>query len=52
MREAFRYVSEKYGKERAERLFVLNPRAAVDGKDLPAFEPEKPLPRKWYEFWA
>ena len=52
LREAFEYVSHKYGQDRAEQLFVTNPRAAIAGEALPETEiQDQPSPRKWYNFW-
>jgi protein-tyrosine phosphatase len=53
MREAFEYVSDRYGPKRAELLFVVNPRAALEGRRLPeaALAGEEPA-RKWYQFWC
>jgi protein-tyrosine phosphatase len=51
MREAFEYVSGRYGAKRAEQLFELNPRAALEGKRLPSCDTEEAAPRrKWYQF--
>jgi protein-tyrosine phosphatase len=53
LREAFDYVSERYGAKRAERLFVINPRAALHGEPLPELGIPDPAPRrKWYQFWG
>jgi protein-tyrosine phosphatase len=49
---AYEHVAKRYGSAVAERLFLTNPRAALDGEPLPeAREPEPPAPRKWYQFW-
>jgi protein-tyrosine phosphatase len=53
MREAFEYVSRKYGAKRAEQLFVLNPRAVLAGERLPDLNVADTKPRrKWYQFWS
>ena len=53
MREAFEYVSDRYGEKRAEQLFVVNPRAALEGERLPSVEMEAQGPRRrWYQFWS
>lgn len=39
MMKGYKYVAEKSGEETARRLYVTNPRAAVDGVKLPA-QPE------------
>jgi protein-tyrosine phosphatase len=52
LREAFEYVSGKYGRDTAEQLFVINPGAAVKGKPLPDIQPRGHTARKWYQFWA
>lgn len=39
LKKSFDYVADKAGTETAQRLFVTNPRAALDGHKLPA-EPE------------
>ncbi|MGE5568787.1 MAG: tyrosine-protein phosphatase [Rhodospirillales bacterium] len=49
---ARRHVERKYGAAAAERLFVSNPRAVLEGEPLP--EPAAPGPerrRKWMKFW-
>jgi protein-tyrosine phosphatase len=49
---AYEQVTRRYGGAVAERLFLTNPRAAIDGEPLPeAPEPAPPAPRKWYRFW-
>jgi protein-tyrosine phosphatase len=53
LREAFDYVSDRYGAERADLLFVVNPRAALNGEPLRESElADSPTPRKWYQFWT
>lgn len=53
LREAFDYVSNKYGPKRAELLFVVNPRAALYGERLPEIKiPDAQRQRKWYQFWS
>ena len=53
LREAYDYIAGKYGRGRAEQLFVSNPRAAVEGRPLPAgAAPEPAAARKWYQFWS
>jgi protein-tyrosine phosphatase len=53
MHEAFEYVTGKYGARRAEQLFVLNPRATLEGEALPDPGPGDAAPRrKWYRFWS
>jgi hypothetical protein len=39
LRKGYTYVTERCGVETAERLFVSNPRAAVDGAEWPV-QPE------------
>jgi protein-tyrosine phosphatase len=51
MREAFGYISERYGPKCAEHLFVVNPRAVIRGRPLPKFSGQGWSPhRKWYQF--
>ena len=51
--EAYAHIAEKFGEARAERLFVINPRAALAGDPLPAeCEPADAGQRKWYQFWS
>ncbi|MEK7406996.1 MAG: CpsB/CapC family capsule biosynthesis tyrosine phosphatase [Acidobacteriota bacterium] len=51
--EAYKHVARKYGQERAERLCIKNPRAALEGEPLEVRPPEPPSrPRKWYRLWA
>ncbi|MGA2434902.1 MAG: CpsB/CapC family capsule biosynthesis tyrosine phosphatase [Bryobacteraceae bacterium] len=52
--EAYEHVRKRWGGERAERLFVANPRAVLTGDPLP--EAGEPAPEiapapKWYQFW-
>lgn len=51
--EAYDYVLQKWGRARAEALFVLNPQATLTGDALPPApeEPPKPEEKKWYRFW-
>ncbi|HOL70193.1 MAG TPA: hypothetical protein PKW45_02010 [Bryobacteraceae bacterium] len=49
---ARRHVAKKYGEAAAERLFVSNPRAVLEGEPLP--EPGRPWPerrRTWLKLW-
>ncbi len=39
LKQAYDYVAEQAGEENARRLFIENPRAALDGRELPA-QPE------------
>lgn len=48
--EAYACVAKKLGPERAERLFVTNPRAALTG-ELIAWEPSPPPPKPRSRFW-
>jgi protein-tyrosine phosphatase len=49
---AYRYIEGKYGKARAEALFVGNPRAALAGEPVEAAEPEGALrAAKWWRWW-
>lgn len=52
LKESFEWIAREYGEPYAERLFVINPRAAVEGVPLEPFEAAAPQPRKWYKFWA
>ena len=53
LRQAWGYVVDKYGKDRAERLFVTNPAATLKGEPLPRDQFESARePRKWYRFWS
>jgi protein-tyrosine phosphatase len=45
LKRAYEYVTEKVGEETAQRLFITNPRAAVDGADWP----EQPVPKGLWE---
>jgi protein-tyrosine phosphatase len=51
LRGAFEYVAGRYGPKRAERLFVVNPRAAVHGESLPPIHTPDPAPRRRW-FWS
>lgn len=50
--EAYRWVEKEYGTLRAERLFIDNPKATIDGTPLPQRprEPER-TERRWFQFW-
>ncbi len=51
--EAFVWVQSHYGRLRAERLFTLNPAAAVAGSSLERVYAgeEQDQARKWWAFW-
>ena len=50
---AYNHVASRYGRERAELLFVANPRAVIEGAPLPEqLPPEADSPRKWFKFWG
>lgn len=49
---AYRHVVKEYGEPRAQRLFVKNPRAALQGEPLARSAPQLLLrPRRWYHPW-
>lgn len=50
--EAFRYVSKKFGPERAARLLIENPRAALAGEPLEYRKPQPASNRKRLWFWV
>lgn len=51
--EAYEYIAKAYGQNRAEALFILNPRAALTGDYLEFEEPQAASEsKKWYRFWA
>jgi protein-tyrosine phosphatase len=53
LRESYEHIAGKYGRDLAEQLFVINPRAAVQGDPLPSIQVPEPAPaRKWYQFWS
>lgn len=47
--EAHEWVSRKYSAELADRLLTLNPRAAIDGQDLPPVAEVRK--KKGFAFW-
>ncbi|MCS7024031.1 MAG: hypothetical protein NZV14_04480 [Bryobacteraceae bacterium] len=50
--EAFTWVAKHYGQPTAQRLFVDNPKAALEGRPLPPVtQSSLPQPRRWFEFW-
>ena len=51
MDEAFALVKSDWGEARAQRLFVENPQAVIDGAPLP--EPVESVQRRkaWYQVW-
>jgi protein-tyrosine phosphatase len=52
LKEAYEWMVKNYGGAYAQRLFVDNPRAAVAGAELEAFERRTAAPaRKWFTFW-
>lgn len=48
--QAYRHVAEHFGEQRAEELFVTNPRAVLDGAEVVASEPLPVTVRKWFQF--
>jgi protein-tyrosine phosphatase len=56
--EAFDLVARRYGDEDADRLFVTNPAALIEGTPIPAIvEKADPVPEQaggkpWYRFWS
>jgi protein-tyrosine phosphatase len=52
MDEAYAVVEAEWGEARAQRLFVENPKAMIDGDPLPHPLDVEPRRRKaWYKFW-
>ncbi|HEY1204289.1 MAG: CpsB/CapC family capsule biosynthesis tyrosine phosphatase [Bryobacteraceae bacterium] len=50
---AYKHVAGRYGRERAELLFVTNPLAVIEGEPLPEQPaPEADTGRKWFKFWG
>jgi protein-tyrosine phosphatase len=50
---AYNYVAGRYGPQRADLLFRVNPQAVIEGKPLPVQPPVEAVPdRKWFKFWA
>jgi protein-tyrosine phosphatase len=47
--EAYRHVAERYGEQRAEALFVTNPRAVLEGGPVEATVPGAE-PRAWWRW--
>jgi tyrosine-protein phosphatase YwqE len=51
LKDAYDYVSKRYGPDRAERLFAKNPGAVITGTPIETYyEPPAPV-KKWYQFW-
>lgn len=50
--EAYKYIENTYGYRQAERVFVENPRAVLDGDPLEPFEPELSRSRRWQHFFG
>ncbi len=48
---AYEHVAARWGRARADALFVHNPAAIVADEPLPEAAPEAPVRRKWYRFW-
>ncbi len=51
MDEAFALVKNDWGEARAQRLFIENPRAVVDGLPLPERLEIEPRRKAWYQVW-
>lgn len=51
LRDAFQWVAREYGEELAQRLFVDNPRATIEGAPLPTVSRTEVPSRNWYQFW-
>ncbi|MBY0507535.1 MAG: hypothetical protein K2X03_26715 [Bryobacteraceae bacterium] len=51
MDEAYQTVKKDWGEARAERLFVENPRAIIDGLPLPAPLEVEARRKAWYQLW-
>ncbi len=49
--DAYKHIEHKYGAERAEDLFVNNPRATLTGQYLEFFDATPVKTRKWFQFW-
>ncbi len=52
--EAFRHIARRYGNDEADRLFVRNPWAILEGEPIEkqgADEEAAVAGRKWYRFW-
>jgi protein-tyrosine phosphatase len=48
--EAYRAVTARAGEDRAEMLFVVNPGAVIEGREVMSSSPLE-RPRPWYRFW-
>ncbi len=51
MDEAFDLVADDWGEARAERLFIENPKAIIDGLPLPAPLEVEQKRKPWYQLW-
>ena len=51
MDEAFALVKSEWGETRAQRLFVENPQAVIDGASLPELVGVTPRRKAWYQIW-
>lgn len=51
LRESFDHVSDRFGKDTAERLFIHNPSAVVDGAPILEHATARSS-RPWYKFWS
>jgi protein-tyrosine phosphatase len=53
LREAYDYLSKKWGEERIRPLFVENPQAVLTGEAIDVdLGPAAATRRKWYQFWG
>jgi protein-tyrosine phosphatase len=51
MVEAHRFVSNRYGADWANRLFVTNPGCTLEGKSIDRASEPPPRLKKWYRLW-
>lgn len=50
--EAHRYIARKFGAEQADKVCVLNPKAALAGDPVETEPAEPAATRKWLRFWS
>ena len=51
LKEAFDYVADRFGRDRAEQVFIYNPRAVIEGDEILPMQPAEP-PKRRFRFWG
>lgn len=51
LKEAYEEITDRYGKEAAEQMFVDTPRAVIEGRPVSLPMVKRPTKKSWYKFW-